>query len=53
VTIQLDDPEATKELPAGSAGNAVIYTERAAFTHIIRKVMIRMGSYINFIRPWM
>jgi multidrug resistance efflux pump len=52
VTIQLDDPEATKELPAGSAGRAVIYTERAPFTHIIRKVMIRMGSYMNYIRPW-
>ncbi len=52
VTIQLDDPEAAKELLAGSAGTAAIYTKSAAMTHIIRKVMIRMGSYVNFVNPW-
>jgi RND family efflux transporter MFP subunit len=52
VRVQLDDPEAAKELPAGSAGTAAIYTKNASMTHIIRKVMIRMGSYMNFIIPW-
>ncbi len=53
VRVQLDDPEAAGDLPAGTAGTAAIYTKSAAMTHIIRKVMIRMESYMNFIIPWL
>ncbi len=53
VRVQLDDPEAANDLPAGTAGTATVYTESAAMTHIIRKVMIRMESYMNFIIPWL
>jgi len=53
VRVQLDDPEAAEDLPAGTAGTAAIYTKSAAMTHIIRKVMIRMESYMNFIIPWL
>jgi len=42
-----------EDLPAGTAGTAAIYTKSAGMTHIIRKVMIRMESYMNFIIPWL
>ena len=51
VRIQLDDPE--PDLPAGTAGTAAIYTKSAGMTHIIRKVMIRMESYMNYVIPWL
>jgi len=51
VRVDLDDDEAS--LPAGAAGTAAIYTTSASMTHIIRKVMIRMESYLNFIKPWL
>ena len=53
VRVQLDDREAAKDLPAGTAGTAAIYTKSAAMTHLIRKVMIRMESYMNYIIPWL
>ena len=53
VRVQLDDREVAKDLPAGTAGTAAIYTKNAAMTHIIRKVMIRMESYMNYIIPWL
>ena len=36
-------------LAAGSAGHAAIYTEHLHAVHIIRKVIIRVGSYINYL----
>lgn len=53
VRVQLDNPDAAEDLPAGTAGTAAIYTKSAGMTHIIRKVMIRMESYMNFIIPWL
>jgi RND family efflux transporter MFP subunit len=53
VRVELDDKEAEKSLPAGSAGTATVYTSSATMTHLIRKVMIRMEAYINFINPWL
>lgn len=53
VRVQLDDPEGAKLLPAGTVGTAAIYTHSAAMTHIIRKVMIRMESFLNYIIPWL
>ena len=51
VRIHLDDPDTN--LPAGTVGTAAIYTNSAAMTHIIRKVMIRMESYMNYVIPWL
>ena len=34
---------------AGAAGAAEIYTERLAAIHIIRKVIIRVGAYTNYL----
>ena len=44
---------AGRALPAGTAGTAAIYTSSVTMTHIIRKVMIRMEAYLNFINPWL
>jgi RND family efflux transporter MFP subunit len=53
VRVDLDDKEAEKSLPAGAAGTATVYTTSATMTHLIRKVMIRMESYLNYINPWL
>jgi multidrug resistance efflux pump len=36
-------------LAAGAAGDAAIYTEHAAALHILRKVILRVGSYMNYL----
>jgi multidrug resistance efflux pump len=38
-------------LPGGAVGTAAIYTEQAKFAHVIRRVMIRMEAWINYIKP--
>jgi len=53
VRVDLDDDEAEKSLPAGAAGTAAVYTTSATMTHLIRKVMIRMESYLNYVNPWL
>jgi hypothetical protein len=52
VRIELDDDDAAASLPAGTVGTAAIYTQSAGTTHIIRKVMIRMQSLMNYLIPW-
>jgi len=52
VILKLDDASIDlSEIPGGSVGTAAIYTESATATHIIRKVMIRMESWLNYIKP--
>ena len=36
-------------LAAGAMGSAAIYTEHLAMIHIIRKVILRVGSYTNYL----
>ena len=36
-------------LAAGASGDAAIYTQHAAFLHILRKVILRVGSYMNYL----
>jgi multidrug resistance efflux pump len=36
-------------LAAGATGDAAIYTQHAQFLHILRKVIIRVGSYTNYL----
>jgi multidrug resistance efflux pump len=52
VRVALDDPNVARSLPAGSAGVATIYTDRLAATHVVRRVMIRQTSIINYINPF-
>src|SRR5215471_16870069 len=51
--VKFDVADRDKELflAAGAAGDAAIYTQHAAFLHIIRKVILRVGSYVNYLIP--
>jgi multidrug resistance efflux pump len=49
VKFDVDDKDRELFLAAGAAGDAAIYTEHAAFLHILRKVIIRVGSYLNYL----
>ena len=52
VILQLKDPPPDMvSLPGGSDGMAAIYTQSAQFTHVIRRVMIRMDAWLNYLRP--
>jgi multidrug resistance efflux pump len=52
VRIKLDDSDLTKRLPAGSTGEAAIFTEHVKPTHVIRKVMLRMEAIFNYVNPF-
>jgi multidrug resistance efflux pump len=39
------------KVPGGAVGTAAIYTDSVAATHIIRRVMIRMEAWLNYIKP--
>jgi hypothetical protein len=36
-------------LAAGAAGHAAIYTQHLAAIHVVRKVILRVGSYVNWL----
>lgn len=52
-TVKLDvDPKHREEfLAAGASGQAAIYTDHLAAIHILRKVILRVGSYTNYLIP--
>jgi len=49
--VKFDVAERDRELflAAGAAGHAAIYTENMAAIHIVRKVILRVGSYMNWL----
>ena len=47
----LEDEGLMNSLPAGAVGSVAIYSGKGQATHVIRKVMIRMDAYLNFISP--
>jgi multidrug resistance efflux pump len=49
VKLKIADRDAGAFLPAGALGNGAIYTEHGAMIHIIRKVIMRVGSYTNYL----
>jgi hypothetical protein len=52
VILELDDDSIDLlEIPGGAIGTAAVYTDSVAATHIIRKVMMRMEAWMNFIKP--
>ena len=51
VKFDVADKDKDLFLAAGAAGDAAIYTDHAAFLHIIRKVILRVGSYLNYLIP--
>jgi hypothetical protein len=39
-------------LPAGSAGDAAIFTDRVKAAHMIRKVLLRQIAIMNYVLPF-
>ncbi len=51
VKLVMDDRHAELLLPAGAVGDGAVYTDHLAFLHIIRKVMLRISTKLNYIIP--
>jgi multidrug resistance efflux pump len=52
VILELDDPTIKlSSIPGGAAGTAAIYTKSVQATHVIRKVMMRMEAWMNYVKP--
>jgi multidrug resistance efflux pump len=49
VHIQLDPEWSEYQQPIGAGGIAAVYTDRGQPTHIIRKVMLRMTAWTNYV----
>jgi multidrug efflux pump subunit AcrA (membrane-fusion protein) len=50
--LMLDEEVELPMIPGGSVGTGAIYTEAAQMTQIIRRVMIRMDMWMNYILPF-
>jgi hypothetical protein len=51
VKLNIDPKDRDVFLAAGAVGQGAIYTERMAAIHILRKVILRVGSYTNYLIP--
>lgn len=51
VKLVLDEEKTALLLPAGAVGDGAVYTDRLAFLHIMRKVMLRISTKLNYIIP--
>jgi len=51
VKFDFQDPAIAEEIGAGASGDVAIYTQTAKAIHIIRKVLLRVSSYTNYIVP--
>ena len=49
VQVQLEEAARELTIPAGSSGAAAVYTERAKAIRIVRKVVIRMTTWLNYV----
>ena len=49
VRLEIDDQYADLPLAAGASGVAAVYTDRAQAIRIVRKVVVRMTSWLNYI----
>jgi multidrug resistance efflux pump len=52
VRVKLDDAEVARNLPAGSAGTAAIYTEHLKPIHVVRRVVLRQVAILNYVNPF-
>ncbi|XZG71431.1 HlyD family secretion protein [Chitinibacteraceae bacterium HSL-7] len=51
VKLKLDGKSAGMLLPAGAMGDGAIFTEHGKMIHVVRKVILRVGSKLNYIVP--
>lgn len=52
VRVRLQDSNFVKSLPAGSTGEAAIFTDRVKVAHVIRKVLLRQIAILNYVNPF-
>jgi multidrug resistance efflux pump len=52
VRVRLDDAAFAASLPAGSVGDAAIFTEHVKAAHVIRKVLLRQIAILNYVNPF-
>jgi len=52
VRVKLDDDKIAASLPAGSAGDAAIYTSHIRPAHLIRKVILGQIAIVNYVDPF-
>lgn len=52
VRLKLDDAELAARLPAGSTGEAAIFTDHVKASHMVRRVMLRMTAILNYVNPF-
>lgn len=50
VRLELDKESEQFPLHVGAGGTVAIYTNKGQLTHVIRKVMMRMDAWLNFLR---
>jgi multidrug resistance efflux pump len=51
VKFDVDEKDRALFLAAGAAGNAAVYTNHLHAIHIIRKVILRVGAYMDYLIP--
>jgi hypothetical protein len=49
VRLLLDGPDKDIQLAAGAAGNGAIYTDSGKMLHIIRKIIVRVGTKVDYL----
>ena len=49
VRLDLADPDKDEYLAAGAIGEAAIYTDRMQAIHILRKVLLRVSTKLNYL----
>ena len=52
VRVVLDDAAFARSLPAGSVGDAAIFTDHLKATHVVRKVLLRQIAILNYVNPF-
>jgi len=52
VKIRLDDNRLAQSLPAGSTGDAAIFTNHVKVAHVIRRVLLRQIAILNYVNPF-
>lgn len=52
IRIRLDDAAFARDLPAGSVGDAAIFTDHVKPAHVIRKVLLRQIAILNYVNPF-
>lgn len=50
--VVLEDAGFARSLPAGSVGEAAIYTDRLKPTHMVRRVLLRQTAILNYVNPF-